>query len=60
MALLPDIEDGKIQEPAQAPKLFNPPKFFFKKTEEGRLADLNNLGREVEPEDYSNSRALDY
>jgi hypothetical protein len=30
------------------------------KTEEEKLAELNNLGHDVEPEDYSNSPHLNY
>lgn len=58
MSFLPDIIDGKVVEEQPAPKLYTPPKTFNIRREEERLSDLNNLGRPMEREDFSNSPAL--
>lgn len=54
MGLLPDIEEGKIVE-KQDSKLYTPPVTFRKESAEARLGELNNLGRDLVTEDFSDS-----
>lgn len=58
MSFLPDIEDGRLKEEPQAPKLYTPPKTHNLKKEEANLFELNNLGHEVVAEDFSDSKHI--
>lgn len=44
--------------PGKSKKKYTDDRAF--KTEEEKLSELNNLGHDVEPEDYSNSPHLNY
>lgn len=57
MGLLPDVEGGEIKEQPEG-KVYAPPKWYWKKGQEDKIREWNNLGHKPVSEDFSDSPVL--